>query len=60
MRTGRPTSEKKDGMLILRLPEDMKEWIGTQSYKQNMSMSEFIRAMIREEMRSGQSVPQKS
>ena len=53
MKTGRPTSEKKDGMLILRLPEDMKDWIGTQSYKNDMSMSEFVRMLIRQQMYSG-------
>jgi len=53
MRTGRPTTERKGEKLILRLPEEMRVWVEAQSNRRGISMSEFLREMIRCEMHSG-------
>ena len=50
MRTGRPTSDKKEQTLKLRLNEEMREWVEEQSDRQGISMSEYIRCLIEADM----------
>lgn len=50
MRTGRPTSDKKEQTLKLRLNEEMREWVEAQSDRQGISMSEYIRCLIEADM----------
>ena len=50
MRTGRPTTDKKEQTIKLRLNDEMRRWIERQSYKAGVSMSEYIRELIRMDM----------
>lgn len=51
MRTGRPTDDKKDTTLKLRLNDDMRNHIERMSEKKNISMSEYLRLLILSDMR---------
>lgn len=51
MRTGRPTDDKKDTTLKLRLNDDMRNHIERMSVKKNISMSEYLRLLILSDMR---------
>lgn len=50
MKTGRPTSDKKEQTLKLRLNDEMREWIERRSYECGISMSEYIRNLIEADM----------
>ena len=52
MRTGRPTDEKKDNTLKLRLSEDMRQHIEKMASNRGISMSEYIRHLIESDMRN--------
>ena len=51
MRTGRPTSDKKEMTLKLRLNDDMREHIEKRAYAKSISMSEYLRQLITADMR---------
>ena len=51
MRTGRPTDEKKDTTLKLRLSDDMRQHIEKMASKRGISMSEYIRHLIESDIR---------
>ena len=51
MRTGRPTSDKKDTTLKLRLNDDMREHIEKKAQRKGISMSEYLRHLIQDDMR---------
>ena len=46
MRIGRPTLDKKDQTLKLRLNDDMREWVERRADEDGISMSEYIRNLI--------------
>lgn len=50
MRTGRPTQDKKDFTVKLRINEDTKRWLDMNSARNGMSVSEFIREIISKAM----------
>jgi hypothetical protein len=50
MNNGRPTTDKKDCKLKLRLNESMRVWVETQSEYLGISMSEYIRELIKADM----------
>lgn len=52
MRTGRPTSDKKEVTLKLRLNDDMREYIEKRAYRKGISMSEYLRQIIKADMRN--------
>lgn len=54
MRKGRPTLDKKDQTLKLRLNDDMRDWVEACSEKEGISMSEYIRELISEDMLKGE------
>lgn len=47
---GRPTLDKKDQTIKLRLNDEMRSWIEKRAEKEGVSMSEFIRWIIDAEM----------
>ena len=47
MRTGRPTTEKKDNVVKLRVSEEMIKYLETESRKTGKSVSEVIRCCIK-------------
>ena len=51
MRTGRPTLDKKDSTLKLRLNDDMRLWAEMRAKMLDISLSEYIRVLIRHDMR---------
>lgn len=51
MRTGRPTSDKKDTNIKLRLNDDMREHIEKMAKRKDISMSEYLRSLIESDMR---------
>ena len=51
MRTGRPTMDKKESTIKLRINEDMRSWIESRSDKEKISMSEYLRKLILNDMR---------
>lgn len=51
MRTGRPTYDKKDATLKLRINDDMREHIEKMAKRKNISMSEYVRCLIQSDMR---------
>ena len=53
MRTGRTTLDKKDSTLKLRLNDDMRQWVEIRSESKSISMSEYIRDLIKSDMRDG-------
>ena len=50
MNTGRPTLDKKEQTLKLRLNDEMREWIERRAYENGISMSEYIRNLIEADM----------
>lgn len=51
MRTGRPTSDKKDTTIKLRLNDDMREYIEKMAKHKGISMSGYLRILIQSDMR---------
>ena len=52
-KTGRPTTDKKEQAIKLRLNDEMRLWIEAESLKAGVPMSEFVRAVLREAMHGG-------
>lgn len=50
MRTGRPTEERKDSTIQLRLSGDMRAWVDKRSLDEGISISGFIRFLIKQDM----------
>lgn len=50
MRIGRPTLDKKDQTLKLRLNDDMREWVERRADEDGTSMSEYIRNLIEDDI----------
>lgn len=50
MRTGRPTVDKKETTLKLRLNDDMREHIESRAKRNSVSMSEYLRGLIKADM----------
>ena len=50
MRTGRPTDDKKDTTLKLRLSDDMRQHIEKMADRKGISMSEYLRHLIQSDM----------
>lgn len=48
---GRPTNDKKETTLKLRLNDDMRNHVEKQSSRKEISMSEYLRELIRADMR---------
>lgn len=46
MRTGRPTNDKKDYVIQLRVNDRQKEYVKKMSIRNGVSESEFIRGLI--------------
>lgn len=53
MKTGRPTPEKKDSTIKLRLSDEMRAWIEEMACGKGISMSEYIRLLIDWDMGGG-------
>lgn len=51
MRTGRPTADRKDSTVKLRLNDEMRNWIDNTAKRKGVSASELIRQIIEKEMR---------
>lgn len=51
MRTGRPTMDKKESTIKLRINEDMRSWIESRADNEKISMSEYLRKLILNDMR---------
>lgn len=49
---GRPTLDKKDQTLKLRLNDDMRSWVEERADDEGISMSEYLRELIRLDMRN--------
>ena len=49
-RTGRPTLDKKEQTIKLRLNDEMRAWIEKRSQAEGISMSEYIRGIIEADM----------
>ena len=47
MRTGRPTTDKKDNVVKVRISEEMNKYLETESKKTGKSVSEIIRECIK-------------
>lgn len=54
MRIGRPTIDKKESTIKLRLNDDMREWVETMAKSNEVSMSEYIRQLILENIRENE------
>ena len=50
MPIGRPTVDKKEQTLKLRLNDEMREWVERRSMLEGVSMSEYIRQLISDDM----------
>lgn len=50
MRIGRPTLDKKEQTLKLRLNDEMREWIEKNADSNGVTMSEYIRGLIEDDM----------
>lgn len=48
--SGRPTLDKKDSTLKLRLNDEMRDWIERRSCEEGISMSEYLRELIKADM----------
>jgi uncharacterized protein (DUF1778 family) len=46
MRHGRPTMDKKESTIKLRINEDMRSWIEGRADREKISMSEYLRKLI--------------
>lgn len=51
MRTGRPTEDKKDTTIKLRLNDNMRDHVERMSKQKGISMSEYLRCLIEYDMR---------
>ena len=51
MKTGRPTQDKKDSDVKLRINYEMRRWIEMQAGINGMTMSEYIRLLITNDVR---------
>ena len=51
-RLGRPTLDKKDQTLKLRLNDDMRSWVEERADEEGISMSSYLRELIRLDMRN--------
>lgn len=52
LNTGRPTLDPKPQTVKLRLNDAMRDWVEQCSDREGISMSEYIRELIRRDMRS--------
>ena len=52
LKAGRPTMDKKDQTLKLRLNDEMRSWVERCSDRDGISMSEYIRELIKSDMAS--------
>lgn len=52
---GRITSDPKETTLKLRLNEIMRKYVEKQAQRQGCSMSEYLRILIKKDMRNSQS-----
>lgn len=43
---GRPTEERKDGKIILRMSADLRENVEKQAEKKGMNISEYVRELL--------------
>lgn len=50
MRIGRPTLDKKEQTLKLRLNDEMREWIEKNADSNGVTMSEYIIGLIEDDM----------
>lgn len=50
MRHGRTTTDPKEQTIKLRLNDIMRSWIEKQAYRNGISMSEYIRELISQDM----------
>jgi predicted DNA-binding protein len=50
MRTGRPTTEKKDNVVKVRISEEMNKYLEKESKKTGKSISEVIRCCIKKSL----------
>ena len=50
MRTGRPTSDKKETTIKVRLNEEMREHSEKMADRKGISMSEYLRHLIQSDM----------
>lgn len=50
---GRPTSDKKDYTVKVRINEDTKKWLSNKSKQNNITVSEFIRDMLENNRKRG-------
>jgi len=50
MNAGRPTLDKKSQTLKLRLNDEMRDWVEECACDKGVSMSEYIRELIRDDM----------
>lgn len=46
MRSGRPTMDKKESTIKLRINEDMRSWVERNADREKISMSEYLRKLI--------------
>lgn len=51
MRPGRPTMDKKESTIKLRINEEMRSWIEIRAEIEKISMSEYLRKLILNDMR---------
>lgn len=49
-KTGRPTTDKKEQAVKLRMNDAMRAWVERMASAEGVSMSEFIRDILREAM----------
>lgn len=49
-KTGRPTTDKKEQAIKLRMNDAMRAWVERMASAEGVSMSEFIRGILREAM----------
>lgn len=50
MRTGRPTEENKNETLQIRVPYRQSKWLKIRAYRENITVSEYVRQIIEKEM----------
>ena len=50
MRTGRPTTERKDNVVKFRISEEMRKYLESVSKKDGKSISDVIRECIKKSM----------
>lgn len=52
VKSGRPTDDKKESTLKLRLNDDMRSHIENMANRDGISMSEYLRNLIKKDMRT--------